>query len=250
MDLHLKQLFQEKWERYFGSTELPIVFFYSKELHNANYVVHPKGRSCVICELMKVRKGTSLAYDSESIACGGGKKFLGYTDTVRPDFEYFLSCGIPGKMEGERYKKTPEIVLETLKYQKTVTEAKGNFIIFKRWDMLEEVDNPEVVIFFAKPDVLSGLFTLANFDQIEPNGVFAPFGAGCSTIVHYPYIERNAERPRAVLGMFYPSARPCVQENILSLAIPMIKFRQMVEYMDESFLSTNTWQSLKKRIDS
>lgn len=27
-----------------------------------------------------------------------------------PNFEYFLSCGIPGKLEGERYKKTPELV--------------------------------------------------------------------------------------------------------------------------------------------
>jgi len=29
-----------------------------------------------------------------------------------PHFEYFLSCGIPGKLEGERYKKSPELVKE------------------------------------------------------------------------------------------------------------------------------------------
>ncbi len=33
-----------------------------------------------------------------------------------PDFEYFLSCGIPGKLEGERYKKSPEMVKEYLKH--------------------------------------------------------------------------------------------------------------------------------------
>ena len=80
--------------------------------------------------------------------------------------------------------------------------------------MLDESDDPAVVIFFAKADVLSGLFTLANYDEVEPNGVIAPFGAGCSTIVMYPYLERDADRPRAVLGMFDVSARPFVQPGI------------------------------------
>jgi uncharacterized protein (DUF169 family) len=249
MDLQFKQLFLEKWETYFGSAELPIVFYYRKETGNATYVVRPKGRSCIICELSKVRRGTSLAYNAESIACAGGKRFLGYADTVRPDFEYFLSCGIPGKMEGERYIRTPEMVSEIQRHHKTIEEAKENYIIFKRWDMLDETDEPVVVIFFAKPDVLSGLFTLANFDQIEPNSTFTPFGSGCSSIVHYPYFEKDAERPRAVIGMFDPSARPCVPEETLSFAVPMTKFKKMAEYMDESFLITDTWKAMRKRIN-
>ena len=46
-----------------------------------------------------------------------------------------------------------------------------------------------VAIFFAPPNVLSGLFTLANFDEPLPNGVIAHFGAGCASIVDYPYKE-------------------------------------------------------------
>jgi hypothetical protein len=107
---------------------------------------------------------------------------------------------------------------------------------------------PEVVIFFAKPDVLSGLFMLANFDQVEPNGVFTPFGAGCGTIVHYPYLEMKSDRPRAVIGMFDPSARPYVPSNVLTIAVPMVKFEKMVGYMEESFLITDTWKSVNKRI--
>jgi hypothetical protein len=53
--------------------------------------------------------------------------------------------------------------------------------MFKRWDNLEKEDNPEVVIFFAQPNVLSGLFTLANFDESRPEGVFTPMGSGCSS---------------------------------------------------------------------
>ena len=81
-------------------------------------------------------------------------------------------------------------------------------------------DNPDVVIFFARPEVLSALFTLANFDQADPNGVICPFGSGCSSIIHYPRLEQESDNPRAVLGMFDPSARPCVPVDILTLAIP------------------------------
>lgn len=41
----------------------------------------------------------------------------------------------------------------------------------------------KVVIFFTRPDVVSGLFTLANFDEVEPSGVFSPCAAGCGSIV-------------------------------------------------------------------
>jgi hypothetical protein len=116
--------------------------------------------------------------------------------------------------------------------------------------MLQEFDVPAVVIFFAKPDVLSGLFTLANFDQTEPNSTFTPFGAGCGSIVHYPYLEKDKERPRAVIGMFDPSARPCVPRDTLSFAVPMVKFEKMIQYMEVSFLITSTWKTIKKRINS
>lgn len=250
MNIQLRDQFLNLWEKYFGEAELPFCFYYRKEAGNALCMEKPKGRSCLICELARVRKGESLAYQAESIACMGAKRYLGFTDTIRPNFEYFLSCGIPGEMEGERYIRTPEMVKEIQKNQRTIPEAKGQFIIFKRWDQLEESDEPQVVIFFAKPDVLSGLFTLANFDQTEPNSTFTPFGAGCGSIVHYPWFEKDAARPRAVIGMFDPSARPCVPKDTLSFAVPMVKFEQMIGYMEESFLITDTWKTVRKRINS
>ncbi len=114
--------------------------------------------------------------------------------------------------------------------------------------MLDESDEPEVVIFFAKPDVLSGLFTLAGFDTAELNGVIAPFGSGCGTIVQCPYLEKDSENPRAVLGMFDVSARPYVGEDELTLAVPMKKFVTMVENIEESFLITESWKLVQKRI--
>ncbi|MCX6249445.1 MAG: DUF169 domain-containing protein [Bacteroidetes bacterium] len=247
MDARLKADFLEKWEKYFGNTELPITFFYSSKMNNATLADSPKGRSCLICELAKVRKGQSLAYNKSVIQCGGAKRYLGYDHEFRPDFEYFLSCG-NDKMEGERYIQTPEMVRQIMKNMYNIP-AEGQFAIFKRWDKLEQADEPVCAIFFAKPDVLSGLFTLANYDQIDGRGVISPFGSGCGSIIYQAYLENQKESPKAVLGMFDPSARPCVPENTLTFSAPIKKFVKMISFMDESFLSTKTWEEVKKRLE-
>jgi len=56
-------------------------------------------------------------------------------------------------------------------------EAPGQYLVFKRWDKLAPDEQPLAVVFFAAPDVLSGLFTLANFDVADPHGVVAPMGS-------------------------------------------------------------------------
>jgi hypothetical protein len=189
-----------------------------------------------------------MAYDVDAVGCPGGKRYLGFADELMPNFEYFLSCGIPGKMEGERYKKTPEMVKEYMKKHAPATKAPAKYIVFKRWDKLEAKDNPEVVIFYARPDVLAGLFTLASFDEAEQDMVIAPFGSGCASIVQYPYIEAKSTRPRAVIGMFDISARPFVPADVLTFAAPMDKFKRMVDNMGESFLITPSWAKVQKRI--
>lgn len=245
--MDIKDRFASLWQRYFSDAELPIAFYYTSEEGQVEPAKPGSVPRCVISALTRVREGKPLSFDADSIGCFGGKRYLGFADKIMPNFEYFLSCGIPGKLEGERYKKSPELVKGLMKYAHTF-KAPGRFIVFKRWDMLEKSDNPEVVIFFAQTDVLSGLFTLANFDQAEPNGVFCPFSSGCGSIVQYPYLERDKERPRAVLGMFDVSARPFVPAGMLSFAVPMNKFLRMLDNMEESFLITKSWSAVQKRI--
>jgi hypothetical protein len=249
MDMKLKEKFSRLWHKYFNDASLPITFYYTDEEGHARPMKPASGHRCVIGDLVKVREGTSISYNADSIGCFGGKRYLGFSRTIAPNFEYFLSCGIPGKLEGERYKKSPQLVREVMKQQAVFT-APARFIVFKRWDMLDKDDSPEVVIFFAGPDVLSGLFTLANFDQAEPNGVFAPFSAGCGSIVQYPYLEGKSKLPRGVIGMFDPSARPFVPAGVLTFSAPMNKFTRMVDNIEESFLITGSWKKIQKRIGS
>ena len=248
MDMKIKNNFESLWGKYFGHAELPISFFYVSKRPSGTQMPKPTtGHRCLVGDLAKARGGKNVAFDADAIGCTGGKRYLGFTSDLMPDFEYFLSYGIPGKLEGERYKKSPELVQQAVKAQ-PVFKAPGDFIVFKRWDQLEEPDQPVAVIFFAPPDVLLGVFTLVNFDEKEPNGAFCPFGAGCGTIVQYPYAEQNSRRPRAVLGMLDVSARPCVPFDVITLAIPMKKFTRMIDNMEESFLVTDSWRKVKRRI--
>jgi len=252
MVLKMNKAFKDKfltlWKKYFNDAPLPITFYYTDEEGRAEAVKAGAGPSCIIGGLVQVQRGTSMAYDVNAVGCPGGKRYLGFAEQLMPNFEYFLSCGIPDKMEGERYKKTPEMVKEYMKKHAPATKAPAKYIVCKRWDMLEAKDNPEVVVFYARPDVLAGLFTLSSFDEAEQNMVIAPFGSGCASIVQYPYLETKSEKPRAVIGMFDVSARPFVPADVLTFAAPMSKFKRMVGNMEESFLITPSWAKVQKRI--
>lgn len=246
MDQALKQKFLERWRKYFPGAELPAAFWYT-DREEGGYVSPPPGHQCLIGALARVFRGETLRFDGASMTCMGGRRFAGFAEQVRPGFEYFLSCGIPGKMEGERYKKTPEIVRELMKNEPP-PKAPAKFLVFRRFDLLEAGDQPDVVFFFAPAEVLCGLFTLCNFEDTDPNGVFSPFGAGCRTILQYPLLEKTSPRQRGVLGMFDVSARPFMPKGALSFAVPLAKFESMVDNMDESFLITKSWDRVKPRL--
>ena len=102
MDMELKEKFTGLWMKYFNNAELPITLYYTDEEGHAELVKPGTVPRCVIGALQKVRKGESYCFDIKSIGCFGGKRYLGFAEKIRPNFEYFLSCGIPGEMEGER----------------------------------------------------------------------------------------------------------------------------------------------------
>jgi hypothetical protein len=242
-----RQQFARLWNKYFPGAELPIAFYYTDDGGSADLVKPCVGHRCVFADLTRVRGGQSLCFDVESIGCFGGKRYAGFSHAAMPNFEFFLSCGIPGKLEGERYKQTPELVKTWIEHVPKL-QAPAKFLVFKRWDKLEPTDEPDVVVFFAQPDVLSGLFTLANFDRAEPDGVWAPFGAGCASTIQYPYLEKGKDKPRAVLGLFDVSARPFVTSDTLTFSVPMNRFQQMMDNMQESFLITESWSRVQTRI--
>ena len=151
-------------------------------------------------------------------------------------------------MRGERYKKDPEMAAAAIGTAPWY-ESPHAHMVFKRWDKLDEHDEPEIIIFFARPDALSGLFMLAGYDEPKlENIVIAPHGSGCASIIQYPYVEKLNGTHRAVLGMFDPTARVWIGSDCLTFTVTMERFRRMVENMSESFLVAPAWHLIRKRI--
>lgn len=149
-------------------------------------------------------------------------------------------------MDGERYLKTPELVRARFS-QAPAPPATGKYGLFTRADGPTHGEAPESVIFFANPDQVAGLHMLAGFDR-DDDAVVAPFSSGCGAIVTLPLAEGARPRPRAVLGLFDLSARPFVDANLLTFAVPYAMFERMAGNVPESFLAGRTWGAIRKRI--
>lgn len=245
MNADIRDKFTRLWERYFNHAELPITLQYAAGSGNLPVVEPPQGHRCIITQLLKVRHGESLCLVPTSVPCVGGKRYLMYTDTMPANFECYISHYPDGR--GERYKRLPEQVAHFWDHLPQLPTA-GDHLICKRWDRLEEQDEPSAVVFFANADVLSGLFTLVNFDSTAEDAVIAPFGAGCTNLIYYPYREQVNGTGRAVLGLMDPSARKCAKSDLVTFAIPITKFLAIIDQMEESFLATDTWKIIQGRI--
>ncbi len=247
MNIDFTRQFASLWKKYFKDAELPIGYYYCDQVDELDRKASEAVDRCLIGNLKRVRQGFAFVYDAHTPGCSGGKRYSGFSHSLRPHFEYFLSCGIPGELEGERYKRTPQLVEQYL-LQHPPFDAPGEYLVFKRWDKFREDEQPLAAVFFASGDVLSGLFALANYDMAEPDGVITPMGAGCASIIGYPLEQAASEKPRCVLGLFDVSARPHVSTDELTFTIPYKRLEQLVGYMDESFLITRSWEKVRSRL--
>ena len=237
----------EPFRETLGLKESPLGVYYTD--------VKPEGvtpkegiHGCMIGLLQNARKKGKIVYfDKDHFGCAGGGYYMGFLESPRPNIEYFLSCGIPGEMEGERYIKTPELAREYFGKMKP-RPAPAAYCVFKPIEQFQNEIKPEVVVFFAPPDILSGLFTLTNYALERTDAVYTPFGSGCGTILTHPLKEAEKEIPRAVLGMFDVSARPMVEKDVLTLSMPYSIFLKLLENVSGSFLETESWKKVLQRI--
>jgi len=246
----MKLFSEELWKQFretIGLKESPLGIYYTNDKPEG---VTPKEgiSACMFGLLQSARKkGTTVYFDKGHFGCPGGAYYMGFFESPRPNIEYFLSCGIPGEMEGERYIKTPERAREY--FAKMIPRrALAAYCVFKPIERFQEGIAPEVVAFFAPPDVLSGLFTLTNYALERTDAVYAPFGSGCGSILTYPLKEAGKEHPRAILGMFDVSARPMLEKDVLTFGMPYSVFLKLLENVSGSFLQTESWKKVLARI--
>lgn len=231
------QTFISNYQEAFGmQAELPITFWYSDRLEAPTEKVN----GCLFKCMKLVREGKRVSLNAETMGCGGGKFYTGFTE-MPEHVPNFVSLK-------EKYKRTPEMVTDFIR-EIQVPKAKKNYLHFARIDRISSFDDVEGILFLATPDILSGLATWAYYDNNAPDTVSSPFGSGCCSVVTQTILENQKQGRRTFLGFFDPSVRPCFEADILSFAVPMSRFKVMYHTMRESCLfDTHAWGKVKERI--
>ena len=122
-------------------------------------------------------------------------------------------------------------------------------IIYSYLDKLSDWNEAEAILFFATPDMLSGLCSWAFYDNNSPDAVTIQFSSGCASIITFAVKENKEKGRRCFLGMLDPSARPLVPENELTFTIPMSRFKEMLHTMDDSALFQHAFSVVRKRMN-
>ncbi len=231
------QEFILKFREAFGeAAPLPIAFWYGDTAVNAESRV-PR---CMIGAIRKVCDGNALTLTAENVQCGGGGLYTAFRP-MQERVPTFVS-------EIEHYKQTPEQVrqyVESLDIE--ITDK--SYLNFVRVDKLTSWEGVEAVVFFATPDILSGLCTWTFFDNDAEDAIVTKFASGCAAVVSFATVENRKGGRRCFLGMFDPSARPLVPKNELTFAVPMSRFREMLATMSDSALYQHAFSVVRRRIN-
>ena len=231
------QEFILRFREAFGeAAPLPIAFWYGDVAVNAESRV-PR---CMIGAIRKVCKGNPLTLTAKNVLCGGGGLYTAFRP-MEERVPLFVS-------ETEHYKQSPEQV-RTYVESLEIELSKKPYLNFVSVDELDSWEGVEAVVFFATPDILSGLCTWAFYDNDAEDAITTKFASGCAAIVTFATVENRKGGRRCFLGMFDPSARPLVPKNELSFVVPMSRFREMLRTMPDSALYQKAFSVVRRRIN-
>jgi uncharacterized protein (DUF169 family) len=208
-----------------------------------------KNFSCVLGKVWLARKKRTAAYfEAARYGCAGGSFYLGFHKPQLDFIARYVSTGIPGTpVTGERYLCSPESASRFFSLIDP-RPAPARFCVLKPLGLLASGEKPELVTFFARGEVLTGLANLAAFMTDDLEVVAAPFGAGCSFMVAWPLYYLARGRSRAVLGCGDPSARKFMKPDEMTFTVPYGLYRSFLTRWRESFLVTDTWAVVRKKI--
>ncbi|MCF8033731.1 MAG: DUF169 domain-containing protein [Desulfarculaceae bacterium] len=204
--------------------------------------------SCVMGHIWRARKKKRPAYFSAGqFGCPGGSFWLGFNKPQTEAIIAYVSSGIPGVFEGEFYCESPDELRSIFEYADP-RSAPAKYCVVQPLSLFTPEQTPELIIFFARPESMSGLHQLAAFVTNDPEVVASPWGAACGGIAAWPLHYLGKNQTRAVVGGWDPSARKFFNTDELSFTVPLAMFQDMLARYEESFLSTKTWATVQKKI--
>lgn len=231
------QTFLKRYREAFGeAVPYPIAFGYS----DIPAVEGKKVPRCMIGAIRRVCEGEPLTLRAENVLCGGGSLYTAFAP---------MQERIPGFVsETEHYKRTKEQVKAYID-RLDIRLTEKPYLNFIRMDKLADFNSVEGILFFATPDMLSGLCAWAFFDNDADDAVCTRFASGCCSIVTFAVQENRRGGRSCFLGMLDPSARPLVPSNELTFTVPMGRFREMVQTMEHSALFQKACSIVRKRMN-
>ena len=128
MDIHT---FIANYQEAFGQhAELPIAFWYSDRMGAST----EKVTGCLFKCMKQVRDGKIVSLSNETITCGGGKFYTGFTE---------MPERVPGFVSlKEKYKKTPEMVVDFVN-ELQISRTDKAYLHFARIDKIPSFDEVE-----------------------------------------------------------------------------------------------------------
>ncbi len=205
--------------------------------------------TCLIGSIWLARKKKKAAWIShEECGCMGGGYYCGIYGPYLDMNVLYVSTGIPGTaVEGEHYLPSPESMRAFME-DCTPQLGRGKYCVLKPLDQFTDAESPLSVTFFARPEVLTGLYSLTIYAAGNHNAVVSPFGAGCTSIVGWPLVYEQRGAECAVLGGFDISARKFLKTDELTFSIPLALYRKMLDAMESSALTRHAWEGVRKKV--
>lgn len=241
--MEIGEIFKQKLAMQYS----PVGFYFADKKPEDAIGFKKPGNGCIMPLILASARGKTVAFDENSTGWDCSAFHLGYRDWIFPGIEYFLSHGLIGS-NCERFVKTPEMAKRYVESLRPREKAKG-VAVFKPLENFNPTEEPEVVIFFANPDQLSALVHLLYFNApLEDNRVVARFASACGSVITLPLMYARGGEKKAVWGLHDISARARLPEELMTLTLPFDLLIEMWQWMKESFLLTERWMKIAKRI--
>jgi uncharacterized protein (DUF169 family) len=198
--------------------------------------------TCVLSIVWRARqKHTAAYFDRERFGCPGAAFYLGFMKPyliIHPDFISVSEHYVESRDAAQEFFERIDPCL-----------APARFCVVKPISLFQGDERPLVVIFFARAEVLSGLYSLAAFLYRGTDVVLTPFGPGCAGIVTWPIKFIAEGKERAVIGGFDPSCRKFLKTDELTFSVPFSMYTKMLDRFSDSFLTQEIWKTTKKKIE-
>jgi hypothetical protein len=225
---------------------------FSREREEAGLINWRHCRETFCCFFRNIwlvrQKGQAAWLSHEECGCMGGGFFTGIYGPYLEFGVSFVSTGDPqAHVEGEHYLPSKES-MRTFLADITPPKASGKYCVLMPLKSFNDDNPPLTVTFFARPEVLSGLYSLAMYATGDHNCVVTPFGPGCGGILAWPIVYKERGLEKAVIGGFDISARKFMNADELTFSVTLDFYRKMLAVIEPSALTRHTWALTRKKV--